>query len=78
MMPENELKELNVLAGEYVLGTLQGQERIDFERRLQTDIQLQDEVDAWHRRLSPMLDSIEPVTPPEAVWDQISKRIETG
>lgn len=76
MMPENELKELNILAGEYVLGTLQGQERIDFEQRLQTDIRLQDEVDAWQRRLSPMLDSVEPVTPPEAVWDQISKRIE--
>ncbi|MES9972439.1 MAG: anti-sigma factor [Candidatus Thiodiazotropha sp.] len=73
MMPENEL---NILAGEYVLGTLQGQERIDFEQRLQMDMQLQDEVDAWHRRLSPMLDGIEPVTPPDAVWDQISKRIE--
>jgi anti-sigma-K factor RskA len=77
MMPENELKELSILAGEYVLGTMQGQERIDFEKRLQTDRQLQSEVDAWQQRLSPMLDTIEPVTPPAAVWDQIASRIET-
>ncbi|MES9976852.1 MAG: hypothetical protein ABW094_21570, partial [Candidatus Thiodiazotropha sp.] len=67
MMPENEIKDINILAGEYVLGTLQGQERIEFEQRLQTDMQLQGEVDAWQRRLEPMLDSIEPVTPPKAV-----------
>ncbi|MGD8914500.1 MAG: anti-sigma factor, partial [Candidatus Thiodiazotropha sp.] len=33
-------------------------------------------VDAWHRRLDPMLDVIEPVTPPSVVWDQIASRIE--
>ncbi|MEW8692994.1 MAG: anti-sigma factor [Candidatus Thiodiazotropha endolucinida] len=76
MMPENEINDINILAGEYVLGTLQGQERIEFEQRLQTDMQLQGEVDAWQRRLEPMLDSIEPVTPPKAVWDQIASRID--
>jgi anti-sigma-K factor RskA len=75
MMPESETTERHILAGEYVLGTLQDQERIDFERRLQTDMQLQEAVDAWHRRLDPMLDDIEPVTPPSAVWDQIASRL---
>ncbi|MCU7801553.1 MAG: anti-sigma factor [Candidatus Thiodiazotropha sp. (ex Lucinoma borealis)] len=78
MMPENEQQDSNTLAGEYVLGTLQGQDRIDFEQRLNSDVQLQGEVDAWHQRFAPMLDGIEPVTPPNAVWDQIAHRIEPG
>jgi anti-sigma-K factor RskA len=76
MIPENETTERDVLAGEYVLGTLQGQARIDFERRLQTDMQLQEAVDAWHRRLDPMLDVIEPVPPPSNLWGQIARRID--
>jgi anti-sigma-K factor RskA len=76
MMPEDQVNDLKILAGEYVLGTLQGQERIDFEQRLQTDPLLQGEVDAWQRRLDPMLDCIEPVTPPAALWEQIARRID--
>ncbi|MEW8430981.1 MAG: hypothetical protein G8D61_14775 [gamma proteobacterium symbiont of Ctena orbiculata] len=76
MMPDNEHEERDILAGEYVLGTLEGEVRIEFERRLQTDMELRDKGDAWHRRLAPMLDAVEPVTPPKAVWDQISRRIE--
>ncbi|MES9991659.1 MAG: anti-sigma factor [Candidatus Thiodiazotropha sp.] len=76
MMPDKETETRNILAGEYVLGTLEGEERIEFERLLRSDTQLQEEVEAWQRRMAPMLDTIEPVTPPEAVWDQISRRIE--
>jgi anti-sigma-K factor RskA len=76
MMPENELSDLKTLAGEYVLGTLQGQQRLEFEQRLQTDKQLQVEVEGWYRRLDPMLDCIEPVTPPPVVWDQIARRMD--
>jgi anti-sigma-K factor RskA len=75
MLPENELGDLKILAGEYVLGTLQGQERLEFEQRLQRDKQLQAEVDAWYRRFDPMLDCIESVTPPPGMWDQIARRI---
>ncbi|MEW8506777.1 MAG: anti-sigma factor [Candidatus Thiodiazotropha sp.] len=76
MMPDKESEELTILAGEYVLGTLEGEQRVEFERRMQTDMQLRDEVDAWQQRMAPMLDTVDPVTPPKAVWDQISRRIE--
>ncbi|MCU7906022.1 MAG: anti-sigma factor [Candidatus Thiodiazotropha sp. (ex Epidulcina cf. delphinae)] len=76
MIPENEQLDSNALAGEYVLGTLQGQERIDFEQRLNTDLRLQGEVDAWQRRFAPLLDGVDPVVPPDAVWERISQRIE--
>ncbi|MCU7920651.1 MAG: anti-sigma factor [Candidatus Thiodiazotropha sp. (ex Epidulcina cf. delphinae)] len=76
MIPENEQLDSNTLAGEYVLGTLQGQERVDFEQRLNADLRLQSEVDAWQQRLAPLLDGVDPVAPPDTVWERISHRIE--
>jgi anti-sigma-K factor RskA len=75
MMPENELNDNTTLAGEYVLGTLQGEERVEFESQLQSDIRLQEEVDAWQQRLAPMLEGIEPVSPPDAVWHAVESRL---
>ncbi|MEJ2693046.1 MAG: anti-sigma factor [Candidatus Thiodiazotropha sp.] len=65
----------HLLAGEYVLGTLQGEGRRDFERELRRDFSLQAEVEAWERRLSYMLDDIEPVDPPRKLWRLIERRI---
>lgn len=70
--------ENHELAGEYVLGSLQGDARDRFERRLIDDLDLQREVAAWERRLAPMLESVEPVTPPPQVWRAIEERIETA
>jgi anti-sigma-K factor RskA len=64
------------LAGEYVLGTLSGTEREAFERRLANDFTLQQEVDAWEQRLAPLLEAVEPVAPPAAVWRGIQQRLE--
>ncbi|MEJ2621532.1 MAG: anti-sigma factor [Candidatus Thiodiazotropha sp.] len=75
MMPENELYDNTTRAGEYVLGTLQGEERVAFENQLQRDIRLQEEVDAWQQRLAPMLEGIDPVSPPEAVWQAVESRL---
>ncbi len=63
-------------AAEYVLGTLHGDERVRFEQRLASDMGLQAEVTAWEERLNPMLDTVDPVQPPPAVWQQIQQRIE--
>jgi anti-sigma-K factor RskA len=75
MMPENEHYDNTTLAGEYVLGTLEGKEREDFERQLRNDIRLQEEVDAWQQRLAPMLDTIEPVFPPDELWQAVESRL---
>lgn len=71
----NQVTESQMLAGEYVLGTLQGEERRDFEHELHRDFRLQAEVGAWERRLSYMLDDIEPVEPPRKLWRSIERRI---
>ena len=70
-----ELRDM--LAGEYVLGTLHGAARRRFERLLRVDIDLQDRVMAWHKRLQSMSETIEPVTPGEHVWRSILERIDT-
>jgi len=63
-------------AAEYVLGTLQSDERIQFEQRLTSDMGLQAEVTAWEERLNPMLDAVDAVQPPSSLWQQIQQRIE--
>ncbi|MES9860808.1 MAG: anti-sigma factor [Candidatus Thiodiazotropha sp. LLP2] len=75
MMPKDEQFDSNTLAGEYVLGTLEGQEREEFERKLHDDIRLQEEVDAWEQRFAPMLEGIDPVTPPDSVWEGVESRL---
>ena len=76
MNSEHDTSEQSTLAGEYVLGTLQGDARDRFEDDLASDDALQQEVAAWERHLSPMLESVEPVAPPTRVWKAVEARIE--
>jgi anti-sigma-K factor RskA len=75
MSAQDQTIETHELAGEYVLGTLQGDARDRFERRLVDDVDLQREVAAWERRLAPMLEGVAPVSPPPQIWRAIEARI---
>ena len=57
-----------MLAAEYVLGTLQGRARQRFDRLLVGDIGLRSEVGYWEQRLAQFNRSIAPVAPREIVW----------
>ncbi len=76
MTNDNQDRVQEPLVAEYVLGTMQGDERIRFEQRLVSDMGLQAEVTAWEERLTPMLDVLDSVQPPPGVWQQIQDRIE--
>ncbi|MBI3344508.1 MAG: anti-sigma factor [Gammaproteobacteria bacterium] len=67
------LREL--LAGEYVLGTLHGAARRRFERLLREDARLRMIVVDWQSYLQPLAEAIPPVAPPERVWQRIQQRI---
>ena len=67
---------LDRLAGEYVLGTLQGAARRRFERMLQELPEAQAAVDRWQPHFEQLANALPPVQPSEAVWTGIEKRID--
>jgi quercetin dioxygenase-like cupin family protein len=66
---------LGELGGEFVLGSLEEEERLSVERRLRDEPEFRRMVDSWSRRLTPLLDGIPPVTPPSAVWAGVRSRL---
>ena len=71
-------KELDEIAGEYVLGTLNNAERAEAEQRIQSDAQFAAMVSAWEQRLAPVAGSIGEIAPPGTVWQKISDRLGVG
>ncbi|MFM0626745.1 anti-sigma factor [Paraburkholderia xenovorans] len=66
---------VDLLAAEYVLGTLRGGARRRFERYADHDTTIRRAVDEWQRRISPLAELAEPRMPPSAVWDAIERRL---
>lgn len=66
------------LAGEFVLGALEADERAAVERRMRDEPDFRRSVDAWTRRLTPLADRVAPVTPPASAWGAIRQRIGGG
>lgn len=73
----NYLKEerLNVLAAEYVLGTLRGKARTRFQKLMMQYQAVGDAVAQWEQYLSGFADTIAPVTPGPNVWETIQLRL---
>lgn len=72
-MTDSDDKDL--LAAEYVLGTLERDERADVASRLTTDPELAGAVQAWQERLAPLADAVQNVPPPAAVYGRIVARL---
>ena len=64
-----------LLAGEYVLGSLQGRARRRFETLMLTDPALRLEVEQWAQRLAPLNEDLEAVTPSPGVWTAIEQQV---
>lgn len=64
------------LAAEYVLGTLEGHARAQFETLLREDASMRNNVHEWESRLFSLTDGISPVKPRKSVWNSIHKRID--
>jgi anti-sigma-K factor RskA len=63
--------DIDILAGEYVLGTLGETERRAFQRRLLTDRDAAAAVARWQERLSPLLLAVPEVAAPAGLIDRI-------
>ncbi|MFM0096101.1 anti-sigma factor [Paraburkholderia nemoris] len=66
---------VDMLAAEYVLGTLRGGARRRFQRYADHDVVIRQAVEEWQRRISPLAELAEPRMPPAAVWDAIERRL---
>ena len=67
--------DLSGLAGEYVLGTLAGAERVAFEGRLSHDNAAKRAVAAWASQLQPLADAVTPAIPPTDLWQRIQREV---
>jgi len=68
-------EERDGLAGEYVLGTLAGHQRREFEIELRRDAALRALVEAWVARIGPLVEGAGAITPPARIWKAIERRI---
>lgn len=67
--------EIDDLAGEYVLGTLDAAERTVLSARRLHDPELDAAIREWERRLAPLDDATQPVQPPPELFAKVERRI---
>lgn len=65
-----------MIAAEFALGLLEGEELLTARGRLITDKAFLAEVVQWEERLAPLLDEVAPMVPSAELWAQIEARIE--
>ena len=61
----------DLLAAEYVLGTLEGDEAAEARRLMETDAAFVAAVREWEERLNPLAAGVPPVAPPPQLWERI-------
>ena len=67
--------DLQVLAGEYVIGTLSAASRTNLEARMKNDAALRTAVEMWEEKLAPLAELIEPVEPSPALWSRLESSV---
>ncbi|MDF2995651.1 MAG: hypothetical protein K0R27_1288 [Xanthobacteraceae bacterium] len=73
-----ELDDIDGLAGEYLLGTLDPAERAAVAARRRREPDLDAAIAAWEARFAPLLEAIAPVAPPDHLIEAIMRRIDGG
>ncbi len=68
-------QDIDMLAAEYVLGTLPADERAAAALRARHDAALATAIAAWEQRLAPLNDAIAPQEVPAHVWARIEERL---
>lgn len=75
-MSSDDLKLINELASEYVLGTLSAARRREVEQRLPNDAALRTAVLRWEEQLLPLTALARPVQPSAQLWNRIELSLE--
>jgi anti-sigma-K factor RskA len=72
----SEQDDIDVLAAEYVLGTLDADERASVARRRTSEPALDKAIAGWERRLGPLAEAMPSAAPPADLLARIEARIE--
>jgi anti-sigma-K factor RskA len=67
--------QLDALAGEFVLGTLDSEERNQAQALLDSDQSFAARIKLWERRLGELHLMVEPVEPDGKLWDRIKEKV---
>ena len=67
----SDVPDRDLLAAEYVLGTLDGEAAAEAARLLATDAAFAAAVRVWEERLAPLAAAVPPVVPAPQLWDRI-------
>ncbi|MBV8108722.1 MAG: anti-sigma factor, partial [Hyphomicrobiales bacterium] len=71
----SELDYTDAFAGEYVLGTLDFEERMQARTLLDADEAFAAKVELWERRFGELHLMVEPVEPEAAIWARIKAKV---
>jgi anti-sigma-K factor RskA len=71
----NDREDIDDLAAEYVLGTLDASERTAVAARRQREGDLDAAIGAWEQRLAPLADAVPPLQPPAGLFAKIEARL---
>jgi anti-sigma-K factor RskA len=69
--------ERDALAGEYVLGLIEGADRIAFEQQIEDDPELAAGVESWRRHFAGIDATATPLAPSPALWGRIEAELAT-
>lgn len=69
------LDDADLIAAEYVLGSLESGERSAVEQRAVSDLAFAATVVVWEQRLGPLNELIAPQNAPEGIWPKIADRL---
>jgi anti-sigma-K factor RskA len=72
---DGEPPNADLRAGEYALGVLDRDERLQAQARIESEPAFARLVADWERRFTPLLADIEPVPPSPQVWPQLRRRL---
>ena len=68
--------DIDMLAAEYVLGTLEPQDMLNVERRMATDDELDKAIARWQQDLMPLTDQVIPIKPDSSVYTKLESRLD--
>jgi anti-sigma-K factor RskA len=78
MSSDQDPDAMDLLAGEYVLGTLDADQRREIEARLAQEPLLRLAIEQWEDRLLPLTERTRAITPSDLLWRRIERSLDGG